>query len=119
MVTRSPRKQRKMVLKAPMHLRGRHMSARLSPSLSEKYGARAIPVRKGDKVIIERGDYAGHQGEVVSVDRKAYRIIVEGANIEKTDGTERSYPIHPSNVVITEADMRDEMRKKSVEKKGR
>jgi large subunit ribosomal protein L24 len=55
---------------------------------------------------------------VVSVDRKAIRITVDGANIQKTDGTERPYPIHPSNVVITDANLSDEMRKKSVEKKG-
>ena len=116
MVTRSPRKQRKMLYTAPMHMRHRLMTARLSDNLKEKYGA--LPVRKGDKVMIERGDYAGHEGEVVSVDRKAIRITVDGANIQKTDGTERPYPIHPSNVVITDASLSAEMRKKSVEKKG-
>jgi large subunit ribosomal protein L24 len=107
-----------MLYKAPMHMRHHLMTARLSDNLKEKFGARSLPVRKGDKVMIERGDYAGHEGEVVSVDRKAIRITVDGANIQKTDGTERPYPIHPSNVVITDANLSDEMRKKSVEKKG-
>ncbi|MHC1605365.1 MAG: 50S ribosomal protein L24 [Candidatus Methanofastidiosia archaeon] len=118
MVTSMPRKQRKRLYNMPNHKRHRLMSVRLSDSLREKYGTRSLPIRKGDKVIIERGDYTGHEGDVTSVDRKNTKIGVEGANMEKTDGTEKFYPIHPSNVVITKLDTSDEMRKKSIEKKG-
>jgi len=118
MVTRSPRKQRKRQLNAPLQMRHKLLTARLNDNLREKYGARSLPIRKGDKVLVERGDYAGHEGEVVSVNRKKVRINVEGAAIQKTDGTEKLYPIHPSNVVLTDVDLSDEMRKKSIEKKG-
>jgi len=118
MVTKSPRKQRKMLYNMPKHEKHKLMTARLSNELIEKYGVRSMPVRKGDKVVVERGDYVGHEGEIISVNRKAVKICVEGATIEKTDGTEKTYPIHPSNVVITKLDLSDEMRKKSLEKKG-
>lgn len=118
MVTHSPRKQRKRLYNTPKHHKHCLLTARISDSLREKYGVRSLPIRKGDKVMIERGDYAGHEGEVISVDKKNVRIGVDGANIEKTDGTERSYPIHPSKVMITNIDIGDEMRKKSIEKKG-
>jgi len=118
MVTKSPRKQRKMLYNMPKHRRHTLFSARLSNDLIDKYGVKTMPIRKGDKVQVQRGDYVGHEGEVLFVDRKAIKIGVEGAAIEKTDGTEKIYPIHPSNVMITKLDLSDEMRKKSLEKKG-
>ena len=118
MVTKSPRKQRKMLYNMPEHKKLRLFTARLSKDLGNKYGVRSMPIKKGDKVMIQRGDYVGHVGEVIFVDRKAIKIGVEGATIEKTDGTEKTYPVHPSNVVITNLDLSDEMRKKSLEKKG-
>jgi len=118
MVSKSPRKQRKMLFNMPKHKKHNLLTARLSNDLMDKYGVKSMPIKKGDKVQIERGDYVGHEGEVTFVDLKAIKIGVEGAVIEKTDGTEKIYPIHPSNVVITKLDLTDEMRKKSLEKKG-
>ncbi|RZN47375.1 50S ribosomal protein L24 [archaeon] len=118
MVTRSPRKQRKKLYKMPQHRRHKVLQAPLNSELRGQYGAHSMPVRKGDKVRITRGDYVGHEGEITHIDRKATKINVEGATIEKTDGTERSYSIHPSNVEITQLGTTDEMRKKSIEKKG-
>ncbi|HPR42338.1 MAG TPA: 50S ribosomal protein L24 [Candidatus Methanofastidiosa archaeon] len=118
MVTKSPRKQRKMLFNMPKHRRHNLLTAPLSNDLKDKYGVKSMPIRKGDKVQIQRGDYVGHEGEVIFVDRKAVKIGVEGAAVEKTDGTEKTYPVHPSNVMITKLDLSDEMRKKSLEKKG-
>jgi large subunit ribosomal protein L24 len=47
-----------------------------------------------------RGDFKTLEGDVTEVDRKSYRINVDGAIVRKADGTEVHRPIHPSNVMI-------------------
>jgi len=116
--SKQPRKQRKFLYNAPLHLRQKMMSAPLSRELREKYKIRNLPVRVGDKVRIMRGDFKGHEGKVVEVDLKRYRIYVEGATLRKTNGTEVFYPIHPSNVMIIELNLDDEKRKKIIERRA-
>ena len=94
------------------------MSAHLSKELREKYGVRTLPVRKGDVVRVMRGNYRGHEGKVVEVDRKRYYIYIEGVKIKKADGTEVLRPIHPSKVMIVKLDMSDKWRIKILERKG-
>lgn len=43
------------------------MSAPLSKELRASHGARSIPVRKDDEVLIVRGKYKGRDGKVVQV----------------------------------------------------
>jgi len=117
-VSHKPSKQRKYLYNAPLHHRGKIMSAHLSPELREKYGVRSMPIRKGDRVKVVRGDYKGTEGEVISVDREKYRIAIKGLIRKKTDGTEIPIPIHPSKVVITKLDLKDDARKKILERKG-
>ncbi len=112
-----PRKQRKALYKAPLHLRNRLMSAMLSKELKEKYGKNALPVRKGDVVRIMRGTFKGVEGEVTKVSYKTYRIHVEGAVNIKQDGKESPYPIHPSKVMIVKLDESDERRFKFLKNK--
>ncbi|WP_456471956.1 50S ribosomal protein L24 [Methanocaldococcus sp.] len=109
-----PRKQRKALYNAPLHLRRKVMSAMLSKELKEKLGKNSIPVRKGDVVRIMRGDFKGLEGEVTKVDLKRYRIYVEGAYNRKADGKEVPYPIHPSNVMIIKLYDKDEKRFKNI-----
>ena len=42
-------------------------------------------------------------------------IIVDGVAIEKTDGSQETYPVHPSNVRITSLDTSDPERTKKLE----
>ncbi|MEM1657661.1 MAG: 50S ribosomal protein L24 [Candidatus Jordarchaeales archaeon] len=115
--TISPRKQRKALYNAPLHVRHKMFGARLSPELREKYGVKTLPVREGDEVLVMRGTFKGTEGKVVEVDRKKYRIYVENVTIEKADGTVVYYPIHPSKVMITKLKLDDERRKKIIERK--
>lgn len=118
--TVSPRKQRKALYNAPLHVRHKMFGARLAPELREKYGVKTLPIREGDEVLIMRGVFRGTEGKVVEVDTKNYRIHVENATVEKADGTTTYYPIHPSKVMITKLKLDDEVRKKIIErKKGR
>ncbi|HDJ67015.1 MAG TPA: 50S ribosomal protein L24 [Nitrososphaeria archaeon] len=113
-VSSKPRKQRRFLYNAPLHILSKLMSAHLSPELREKYGRRSFPVRVGDRVKILRGEFKGVEGKVTGVDRKRQRVMVENVTIKKTDGTTVPKPIHISNVMITELKLDDEYRKKAL-----
>jgi len=115
--SKKPRKQRKFVHNADQHLRRKMLSAHLSKELREKYHRRSFPVRKGDEVQIMRGKFKGKKGKVAKVDYKKYRIYIEGITIKKADGTERMFPIHPSNAMIVSLDLSDKKRVEALEKK--
>lgn len=112
-----PSKQRKMLFQAPDHRRHKHFAAPLSPELKASRGVRALPVRSGDTVHIMRGDHKGFEGKVTRIDRRKYRIYVEGLTRETVDGTTIFVPIHPSKVMITRLNLDDKWRKKILERK--
>jgi len=112
-----PAKQRKMLFQAQDHIRYKLFAAPLSPELRKSHGVKTIPVRSGDTVRIMRGDHKGFEGKIASVDRKKYRIYVEGLTREKVDGTTTFVPIHPSKVMITRLNLDDKWRKKILERK--
>ncbi|MBS7658496.1 MAG: 50S ribosomal protein L24 [Candidatus Bathyarchaeia archaeon] len=116
-ISSKPSVQRKILYNAPMHVRRKLLSARLSKELREKYGAKTLPVRKGDVVKIMRGDYAGVEGKVSEVDTKKIRIYVENVTREKTSGSTVKVPIHPSKVMIIGLNLDDKWRVESLEKK--
>jgi large subunit ribosomal protein L24 len=99
-------------------MRYKHFSAPLSPELKKKHRTNAVPVRRGDTVRITRGDRKGFEGKITRVDRQEYRIYVEGVTRIKVDGTSIQIPIHPSKAMITNLDMDDKWRRKTLERKG-
>ena len=105
-----PRKQRKALYTAPLHIRRKIMSANLSKDLRADIGKRSLPIRVGDKVQVVRGDFKSHEGKVESIDAKRYKVTVEGVTLSKPDGNAVLLPIHPSNLMIIEADLKDERR---------
>jgi len=117
MKTTKPTKQRKRMYQAPVTDRYRRFSAPLSSKLKDSQGTSSVPVRKGDTVMIMRGDRKGSEGKVNQIDRKNYRIFVDGATREKVDGTTIPVPIHPSKVMITRLNLDDKWRKKAMERK--
>ena len=90
-----PRKQRKALYTAPLHIRRKIMSANLSKDLRADIG---------------KSDFKGHEGKVESIDAKRYKVTVEGVTLSKPDGNAVLLPIHPSNLMIIEADLKDERR---------
>jgi large subunit ribosomal protein L24 len=115
--SKHPRKQRKSLYTAPLHRRRRAMTAPVSEDLQDRYGLQKIPVKIKDKVLILRGDFAYTEGEVVEIDTKRMRLHIDGVTVEKADGTERYYPVHPSNVVITDLNLKDDRRSRIIERK--
>jgi large subunit ribosomal protein L24 len=108
-----PRKQRKARYNAPAHARGKYLSASVSKDLRDKIGTKSLPVRSGDKVRVVRGDFKGHEGEVLTVDYSSYKVTIEDVTLAKPDGTTTFLPVDPSNVVIIEADLKDNRRIKN------
>jgi len=118
MKTTKPGKQRKRLYQAPLNERYKRFSAPLSSKLKESHGTNSVPVRNGDTVMIMRGDRKGSEGKVTQINRKNYRILIEGATREKVDGTTTLIPIHPSKVMITRLNLDDKWRKKILERKS-
>jgi large subunit ribosomal protein L24 len=118
MKTTKPTKQRKRLYQASVSERYRRFSAPLSSKLKESHGTNSVPIRKGDTVMIMRGDRRNTEGKVTQIDTQKYRIFVDGANREKVDGTSIPVPIHPSKVMITRLNLDDKWRKKILERKG-
>lgn len=111
MKTIQPRKQHRRLYQAPLHIRYKHFSAPLAPSLKASYNLGSIPLRTGDTVRIMRGDRKGMEGKVTRIDRKRYRLFAEGINREKADGSATLVPIHPSKVMITNLNLEDKWRR--------
>ena len=78
---------------------------------------KTFPVRSGDTVRVMRGDHKGSEGKVTRIDKKKYRIYVEGLTRQKVDGTQIFVPIHPSKVMVTQLNLDDKWRKKILERK--
>jgi large subunit ribosomal protein L24 len=112
-----PRKKRKFLYTAPLHVRRKLLSAHLSKELRAKYKTRSFPLRKGDEIEIMRGKFKKKKGKISSVNYKKYRIYVEGVTRKRTAGTEVQVAIHPSKVRLVNIDLSDKKRLKSMERK--
>ena len=112
-----PRKQRKYRYNAPLHIKQKFVNVHLSKELRKKHNKRNMGLRKGDKVKVMRGQFKKKEGKVEQVNLKKTLVYVEGIEITKKDGTKTRYPIHPSNLMVTELNMDDKMRQKSLERK--
>lgn len=86
------------------------MGSILSDELRKEHGIKTLPVRLGDTVKVMRGDHRNKEGKVSEVDLKKMTITVDGVIVTKSDGTEVPRPIHPSKVMITKLELKDEKR---------
>jgi len=75
------------------------------------HGVRKMHVRRGDRVRVIRGNFAGVEGTVLRALPKENRVVIEGVNIRKRharpspanpEGGILSFeaPIHASNVML-------------------
>ncbi len=105
-----PRKQRSYAREAPLHVKRQFLAAHLSKELRGKHKTRSITVRTGDKVTVLRGQFRKKSGKVERVDIRESRLYITGVEQSKRDGSKAMYPIHPSNVIITELESTDKRR---------
>ena len=114
--SKQPRKQRKYLANAPLHIRKKFLSINLSKDLRKKYGKRNIPVKKGDVVKILRGKFKKKQGKIKEVKLKTSKVIVDGIQVKKQDGSKANVKLQPSNLQIIELNTDDKKRLKQINK---
>ncbi|HIH15243.1 MAG: large subunit ribosomal protein L24 [archaeon GW2011_AR17] len=115
--SKRPSKQRKYRYNAPLHVQHTFLAAHLSPELRKKYTTRSFTLRKGDKVKILRGQHKKKTGKVSRILIKSQKIYIEGIELSKKDGSKVLIPLDPSNLMITELDLTDKIRKAKIENK--
>lgn len=104
------RKQRKYLFNAPLSVKHRLVNVALSKELRKEHGTRSVPVRVGDFVTIETGQFKKQSGKVTKVSLARTKVYVENVGVKRSDGSQNQYPIHPSNLVITKLDLTDKAR---------
>ena len=114
--SKKPSKQRKYAINAPLHIKRKLLSTKLSKELAKKHGKRNLMVRTGDKVKIVRGNFKDHTGKIDKIFTKKTKVLIEGIHLVKKDGNKVNYPLHPSNLIITELNLEDKKRGKSLER---
>ena len=100
--SKQPRKQRKYLANAPLHLRKKFVNVNLSKELRKKQNRRNIQINKGDKVKIMRGGFRGQTGKILEVNIKKSLIVIEGMQAKKRDGSKVNIKFQPSNLQIIE-----------------
>jgi len=116
--TKSPSKNRKRMYQAPNHQRNKFFNAKLISDLQEELGIKRLSIRKGDHVMVIKGEFKGVEGKVIDVDRKKLFIYIDGVQIEKAGGASYNRPIRPWDVIITKVNLKkDKYRRKIIERK--
>jgi large subunit ribosomal protein L24 len=85
--------------------------------LKKKHNTNAFPAKTGDTVRVTRGDRKGFEGRIIRVDRKKFRVYVEGVTREKVDGTTIQIPVHPSKAMIVNLNLDDKWRREALKRK--
>ena len=109
--SKQPRKQRKYRLKAPLHIKRKLLSVNLSKDLRKKHSVRNVPIRKGDTVKILIGKFKKKQGKVTQVYTKISKVVIEGIQVKKQDGSKVNFKLQPSNLQIVELNLEDKKRR--------
>jgi len=110
--SKQPRKQRKYLANAPIHLKRKLVNVNLSKDLRKKHGIRSISLRKNDVVKIMRGKFKNKTGKVVLVKIKMQRVEIENIQVKKQDGSRVNVGLKPSNIQIIELNLEDKKRNK-------
>jgi large subunit ribosomal protein L24 len=114
--SKKPRKQRKFLYNAPLHLRRKMISSHLSKELRQQYKRRSLPLKKGDEVKVMRGEFKNTLGKVVRIDTKKYKVYVDTVKRKRSVGTEYLVPLSPSNLMIVKLNPEDKYRIKILER---
>ncbi|MFA5953784.1 MAG: 50S ribosomal protein L24 [Candidatus Pacearchaeota archaeon] len=108
--SKQPRKKRKYLAKAPIHLKKKFLSTTLSKELRKKYKKRNVVLRKGDKIKILKGKHKGKTGKVNEIKIKRLKVYIDGIQTKKQDGSKVNIPLRPSNLQIIELNLDDKKR---------
>lgn len=109
-----PRKQRKYLFNAPLHIKQGFLNSHLSKELRDKYKTRSVRASTGDKVKVMRGTGKGKQGKISRVDTKASVVYIEGFETKKKDGSKAAIPFRASSLQVVELNLKDPRRLKNI-----
>ena len=110
--SKQPKKQRKYLVNAPLHIRKKFLNINLSKELRKKYRRKNISGRKGDVVKIIRGKFKNKKGKIVAVKMKMSKVEIDGMLVKKQDGSKVNIKFQPSNLQIVELYLEDRKRNK-------
>ena len=110
--SKKPRKQRKYLFNAPLHLRQRLVSAHLSDDLRKKHGVRSLALRKGDSVKVMRGSFRGKVSKVDRVDLNRLKVYLEGVDVVRREGSKALVPFSASSLLVQSLNLDDKSRVK-------
>ena len=116
--SRLPRKQRKYLAEAPLHIKHKFLNGNLSKELRKKYDKRSLPLRKGDEVLVMRGTFRKKKAKITSVNLKKTRIVLDGIQRTKRDGAKTNVFFHPSVLQIQSLNLEDKERLAALHRKG-
>ena len=117
--SKQPRKQRKFIANAPLHIKRKLMSVNLAKELRKKYSTRNIEIRKNDTVKIMKGKFKNKQGKILTANIKKTYVIIENMQVKKQDGSKANIKFHPSNLQIVELNLDDKRRMNKSEKQNK
>ncbi len=102
-MTENRRVQRRRLYTAHVTSRRKQMVVPLSDELQRQKRAKRIVVRKGDTVVVVKGDsdIRGLEGKVSKVDVRRRKVLVDGVTISKADGKQAARPLSFSSLMIT------------------
>lgn len=111
--SKQPRKQRKYVANAPLHIKRKTMKVNLAKDLRKSQSKRSVVLRKGDTVLVKRGKFKGKKGKVLSVKLKLSRVEVEGIQVKKQDGSKTNVGLKPWNLQIVTLNVEERKKRSS------
>ncbi|HOD89732.1 MAG TPA: 50S ribosomal protein L24 [archaeon] len=118
LITKKARKKRKALYTSPFHEKRKKLIAPLDDPLVNDVGKKRLPVRKGDTVIIKRGQFKGKSGKVEKVDYNRLKVYIKDIKKVNSRGRDILIPFDASNLLITDAVLKDEKRiKQNIKKK--
>lgn len=94
------------------------VNVHLNKELRKTHKRRAVAIKKGDKVKILRGSFAGSAGKVLVVDRAKSLIEIDGVERVKGNGSKVRAKIHSSKVELIELNASDKKRKAKTKAKA-
>lgn len=114
--SKQPRKQRKYLANAPLHIKRKFLGANLSKDLRKKHGQRSIIIKKGDVVKVMRGKFSKKQGKITDIKTKFGKVYIEGLQIKKRDGSKANIMFRASNLQVIELNLGDSKRRIKIRK---
>jgi len=114
--SKQPRKQHKFVANAPLHIKHSFLNSHLSKDLRTKYNKRSLAIRKGDEVMVMRGEFKKKKAKITLVDHKRIRVALENLQRTKKDGTKVNVWFRPSSLQIISLNIEDKKRIASLER---